>query len=253
MKKNKSLPFNIVLTGFLVCIGMLIDAYIKIGYNSFAILPIYILVGIILPIHFGLTAGVLIDTLSQVLQGQIGGWWWSFAIQPIIIILITKVLYLIFNKKQIKPYIWYISLLFSILVATLGITYIVLNSSDFGSNKTDKVITAYLRVLGFAFITLWLTWMVFRFKNHENRHDKLVSLLLIVLIAILIDWFINPLSAMEWHLNAPNAYAPIKSWNNELFNTFIWMGIGKSLLHIFIGLGILSGTMIAIKAHLIKR
>ncbi|MBZ4203763.1 hypothetical protein [Mycoplasma tauri] len=173
----KFTPLELVISGVMFSLFIISFFILKVtGLGQF--FGVEILFCVIFGIIFGSVKGsilaILADTFSLILNGQIGLWYWGYAIWPPIISIVSSI-YFFFYKTNGNGKIS--SILIFILTAILS-AFFIIKTAD------KEKIVPYLIFILFAISTICL----FLYKTTGN--GKIIASLLLILIAVGIMIFV---------------------------------------------------------------
>ena len=247
-------PQQIALIGIIIALGMITDAYLRIGHLTFLTTTIYIFLGIYFPLWLGLVGATLIDTFSLLLRGTIGYWYWSLQIEPLIIVFFTFIFKSIFQKYMNAKLIFIITIFFILLIVITSVIVIqdqidnfkfkkILNNGKIETNKemVFRIIQYYVSIMGLLFIIYILFLEIYKFKKTMN--NKITVAIFIIAISIIIDWIYHPWATTIWM-----SYKILSTeFQLQLFKTYYFIGVIKSFFHIIISIPVISILLVAFK------
>ena len=236
---------EIVLSGFLIAIGMFADAYLKIGNAKLISMSIYILIGLILPLPLAVLSAFIMDSMSMLLQGMLSQWWWSMAFQPIILVIIAfsiKSLFILIKDNKIQALV---SLIICIILIIGAISYFYLHSDRFSLKFINKekhsfqihqrLAQIYISLIGFILISFVSFFIILKNYKNKNNNNFFLCFSVILISVILIDWIYAPLAFMDFQMHSSNAYMSLHGkWNQQIYETVFYTYIMRSGIHMFI-------------------
>ena len=251
---------EITIAGLLLAVGLIANIWVKIGNWHVATIAIYMFMAISLPFGIALLTTFLIDFLTMVFTTGLGTWWWSFALGPILVVIIAKMLFTTLNIGEKLERKWIIPLAFSILITICGIVYFSVKSDMLSTDKmlyhgkfetsekqTTRLIQQYLSLVSFIAVVALLFVNTWKIYSNKKKLFKINLFLAMLVTAFLFDVIYNPLSIMEWYINAPNAWFKLDEFNTTIYRPIVWGGIAKMFIHILFATPILVSIFISYK------
>lgn len=191
-------------------------------------IPFWIIFGIILGPFKGAFLAVICDTISQMMFSKtgLGTWMIEYAIIPLLVAVISSLIYVFYRSKPIIAIIVLSLLLFAVLM----INFYVISIHDEEIYRTESqkiprrvfvistiVFTALIIIVWDAMIIIY----VFDIKKmHKTVEKYLFSLLIVSLIIVLFRWIWGPYAYIAYYnhfyAGLPNnngvlrAFKPIK-------------------------------------------
>ena len=238
---------EIIISGFLVSIGMFIDAYLKIGNSKLMTMSIYILIGLILPLPLAIFSAFIMDSMSMLLQGLLSQWWWSMAFQPIILVIISFIIKVIFNTIKNKKIEVWINLLICLILIIGSIAYFSLYNNRFSLDlinkekyifqRNERLAQIYISLIGFIIISLMSFFIIFKNYKKIKHNNFFLCFSVILLSVIFIDWIYAPIAFMDFQMHSSNAYMNLDGkWNQQVYETIFYTYIMRSGIHMFVGI-----------------
>ncbi|BAP39451.1 ECF transporter S component [Metamycoplasma canadense] len=235
--------FEIAQIGLLLAIYMImsmIEKYVFTGaFNISLTYAIYIIFGLALGPWKGAIAGLLCDTLNQVIFG-ISTWMPEYAIIPIVIAFLAGFFINWLNRKHSLS--WTTGFIFLFIVTAIFIYILVKNVDSFPIRETalkrKKVfsLNAVIGISTFGIGTVWLislTLFIF-YKITRNISKKYSSYLFFIImltvfaIIIITRWLWGPFAYINYH----NRFRSGKWEYSDYYFFFMIPIIFKSLIEI---------------------
>ncbi len=246
-KKKKKKIFEISLGSFFLSIGILSETFIRINNLVFFSLSIYIIIGMIFALWFGIIISLLIDTFQLLLRGLLSYWFWSLQIEPPIIILITFLIKkIITNLKNEKHFMIFSLILFLILISVF-IYVLIQNIDNFSFTRKiyksklennekflSRILVNWFTLIGFYIIFIKFIYEFYLFKIKRKSNYHFMIFIIILNVSLFIDWLFHPWAIQEWR----RVILEIE-YNYLLFRTSFLFGVFKSIFHIFISITII--------------
>ena len=255
-KFKKSMKVNIFqlsLAGILLCIGVISEAYIKIGNTTFLSFGIYLTLGLILPLWLGASTGVLIDLLYLLINGQIGSWYWTMGLEKIIIVTVgwsLQFLYSLIKSRKITIAIS-ISLLIIILVggtiAFLTKDGLLNTQHNLVWNKhehkmlyetEEQFLERWLKngfsFAGILFISIFMIWHIYYYIKGTKKGEYLATMIISIIAALIVYWMYHPWNVAMWY----KYYLNIDWW--EHYDALQISGIIRSMFSIGLAIPIVT-------------
>lgn len=239
------------MAGILLGVGIIAKAYIKIGYFEIITIPIYLAIGVMLPLWLGVTSALLIDLLSMVISGTIGTWYWTFGLEPPMVVLIAfgfKYMFSLFKNPKASMYL---AIIFTTAIIIGSIVVISMHYEDLSIHQktkesddafTRRLVKRYGSLLGLLFvIAMSIREIILIHKNKSNDNRK-IAFILVILTSLIFDWFYHPWAVYQWELNVLNVPK-----SQDLYTTHFVTGIWASTFHISLGIPIMASIMLITK------
>ncbi|KKB26969.1 Substrate-specific component FolT of folate ECF [Mycoplasmopsis meleagridis] len=218
LKSAKLTIFDITLMG--IMLGVHLAIVTLANYTILKIFPIqielifFLFYGLIFAWWKGAILALLADTLSLLLNGQIGTWYWLYAIMPVIIVTFSSFYQYIFKKGK------YVSIILSFILFILAsiIMFYAINSRLEGdevifsksvSKKTGQVNVKSVSIIFiYSFLSIYIafglivnsTFAILYFKKKKDKYLNYIKIFALITLAIMIfRWSIDPLIYINWY------------------------------------------------------
>lgn len=235
------------MSGILLGVGIIAKAYIKIGYFEIITIPIYLAIGVMLPLWLGIASALLIDVLSMVISGTIGTWYWTFGLEPPMVVMIAfgfKYMFSLFKSQKTSMYFAIVFtmaiIIGSIVVISMHYDELSFQHKNWESDDafTRRMVKRYGSLIGLLFLVIMSIreiTLIYRNKSNDNRKNAFI---LVILTSLIFDWFYHPWAVYQWELNVLNVPK-----SQDLYTTHFVTGIWASTFHISLGIPVMASIL----------
>lgn len=251
-------PSEISIAGIMLAVGLIANIWFKIGNWHVATIAIYMFMAVSLPFGIALLTTFLIDFLTLIFTTGLGTWWWSFALGPIIVVVVSKMIFTTLNIGEKFKHKWIMPAAFAALTLIVGIVYFIVKADMLSINKqmyhgkletedhkTTRLIQQYIAIVSFAFISMLLIFNVTMLYLGKRKLFKINLFITMIATAFIFDVLYNPISIMNWYMTAPNAWLKLDDFNMNIYRPIVWGGIAKMFVHLFFATPILISIYIS--------
>ncbi|QSF13586.1 ECF transporter S component [Mycoplasma sp. Mirounga ES2805-ORL] len=205
--------FDIAIAGIFLSLNIA-TSFIK-KFTIMRVIPIqiefifYMFYGLVFGIYKGAFLALLADTLSLLVMGGIGMWYWVYAIQPPLIAIISSLYFFFF--KETKYFKLFMPLIIFIAAFTgMMLTYIFHSSADGmlklnNSKKHPEYISSHIVlyfIIGFLlmFLVAGISFLIIYFKTKKDKYLNYYMIFsLITFIIIIFRWILGPISYISFY------------------------------------------------------
>lgn len=210
--KKKFIPkftiFDISISGVLLAMHIIVMIFAK--WTILRVVPIelefifYVLYGLILGPFKGMFLAIIGDTLTLLLTGSIGTWFWLYAIIPPLITLFSGYFIIWFNKSMNFRRYAILPILLVSYAIILTVFFLRVNPDlTVNVSKTKQIpallMLMFLGIYGlFLLISLALMFYFARTKKSNKMINYLLVFSLIAIVIIIFRWILGPVAYIEW-------------------------------------------------------
>ena len=239
---------QMALSAIMISIGIVSTSFIKIGHFELITNSIYIILGLFMPLWLALVGALLIDNLSMIIKGEVGYWFWTYALIPILIVVISFLVKLFIFKTRTRKIEMIIGITVMLILIIASILILSLQTNELSFSKVKhtswynhktrdenneeiiiRLITNIGAIIGLIIISIMFFIKVWEFHKGAKEKGYITLFIMVIIISIIIDWLYNPFATLLFykHLGSPNL-------GINTFKIFMSIGIWKSLFHIAI-------------------
>ncbi|MCK5807142.1 MAG: hypothetical protein KAG91_01965 [Mycoplasmataceae bacterium] len=239
---------QMALAAMLISIGIVSTSFIRIGHFELITNAIYIILGLFMPLWLALTGALLIDNLSMLIKGEVGYWFWAYALIPALIVFISFFVKLFIFKNKTRKSEMVIGIVLMSILIVASILIFTLESEQLSFSKIDhtnwsknttriendeelviRLVTNIGAIIGLIMISSLFFIKIWKFNKGEKEKGYITLFLMVIMISIIVDWFYNPFATLLFykHIGSPKL-------GINAYRIFMSMGVWKSLFHIAI-------------------
>ncbi|QZE12410.1 hypothetical protein [Mycoplasma sp. Ms02] len=212
-KARKSIKIKRVTTLDIVIAGILLSLYLLVVYlKNYTVFTFFkvntefifnILMGAFLGPIFGPITAALADTLGLVVAGNIGSWYWAFAITPVLITFTSKIFFKFLFKKDNKSLYFMIAASYAaLMLATIVITKQIAISIEeekqitlariFNFNKVPRSFVLVALIASYVVLTSLIILVVLPNRNNQKTQEYFKIFFLILFLVVVFNWIYGP-------------------------------------------------------------
>ena len=251
-KFKKSMKVNIFqlsLAGILLCVGVLAEGYIRVGYTTFITFSIYLTVGLILPLWLGVATGLLIDLLYLVLIGWIGDWYWTMGLEKVLIVIVGWAGQFFYSLVKSRKLTLILSVSFLLIILVGGTVAFVTKDNQLsqdhilnrGKLETDtQFLERWLKngfaIAGMLGISIFMILHIIHYVKGTKKSEYLATVLMAIMAAVIVQWLYHPWNVAMWYQYKRG----VSSWDHydvwqisAMISSLFYIGISIPIVTMF--------------------